>query len=883
MSKSVTCVKFKLAYKRNNTGNTVDGVYLGTKVCDTVFVREWVQPYTIYNDHYYLAVPGGPNYNSRPLFYFTKPDYSSLPSSTSKQISNVLGQASQNFGVVENSVGYSVDSENCELPSAITAYQYYRDYSSEDSSKGSVSSSYSGYTAHCYYNGSEIGSSLNSEHKQAFASAQSAYKFEGWYVGGTKVTTTATSANIYVSGAWIYVKESYNQDVAAVAKFVARNKITYDANGGSPTPSVVYANDAGEVTLAAAPTKAGYNFAGWSIGGTLYAAGATYSLSSDETATAVWVGSKGVTTSYVLPSSPQEVAGQTLSISVSMTGSASQGASGGTEGKTVTVSAPASGVGVAFQSWDVSGVTVSQSALLNPTIAFTMPDAAVSLAAYYELKTITVSKGVDSHSTCAVAQGDYVQMLDPSTSQAWQGDIHYGDTVLFVAPEPLTGYTFSGWYANGSKIEGAGRSFTREMKADEAIVAKYAITLTFGKSEADETSGYFSVGGTDYATQTSVAKAGCELGSTIEISATATQGYFGGWKVDGASDISDLFQTETIVVEATSLVNTHSYVAQFVTTQPTFTVTCESVNNNGQGDSGGTIGELALSAGDGIAPGDETTTEDDDVVVSSVTPYTITGFRAVTLVATPATGSGALPLFSLVEVTGTSPNETETDMGDVREVRISKSRKFRARWGHKASVQVVVSVDDDLRGIAYVGPSAGVTSMTDEQNNTVTVTAIPSNGYKFVGWYIGVIDDGEWTWDETSALASTDARYSFDLTNTAGYGLQARFDVDAHAIFAWEGSSDNKTMEWRSKVYVLPKPFDPVSARVDATGYPVTLTVGTYSSPSAVPERDHVLSIANQDGRRLARMRPERFMRVAVESAHEVDAIVVGTNMAEVN
>ena len=112
------------------------------------------------------------------------------------------------------------------------------------------------------------------------------------------------------------------------------------------------------------------------------------------------------------------------------------------------------------------------------------------------------------------------------------------------------------------------------------------------------------------------------------------------------------------------------------------------------------------------------------------------------------------------------------------------------------------------------------------------------------------------------------------------------------AIFLWGGSGEPKKLTWTSKVYVTPRPFDPVAARVDAAGYPVDLTVRTYSSPdnaNPLPVRDHALTSQNplavqsQDGRRLPRMRPERYLRVSVESYHEVDAVVVGTNMAEMN
>ena len=256
--------------------------------------------------------------------------------------------------------------------------------------------------------------------------------------------------------------------------------------------------------------------------------------------------------------------------------------------------------------------------------------------------------------------------------------------------------------------------------------------------------------------------------------------------------------------------------------------------------------------------------------------YTVSGFRSVTLVTSPD-ATNPLPLLDVVEVFGSYPTETEESLGDVRVVRVSKNRKFRAKWGTPA--KYTVSVSAEANGMAYVGDLSGVTELTVGQGNTVTVNAVPLNGYRFDGWYVG-----------EQRIDGAGSSYTF--VPTANIALQARFTDDVAAIFLWEGSDDPKRMTWTSKVYVTSRPFDPVAARVDAAGYPVDLTVRTYSSPdkaNPLPVCDHALTSQNplavqsQDGRRLPRMRPERYLRVSVESYHEVDAIVVGTNMAEVN
>lgn len=647
--------------------------------------------------------------------------------------------------------------------------------------------------------------------------------------------------------------------------------LTYDANGGTPVPASQTAY--GDTTLASAPTKTGYAFVGWDIGGTVYSAGATYNLTEDATATAVWTGNKTVTTGYSLPAGAPLVDGnpQTPSVTYTMTGTQT-----GTEGKTVTATAQTSGlVGIVFSSWSVSGVAV-QDQTANP-LTFTMPDAAVSLVATYELKPLTVTHKVDDASEYATDEQTSAYIDYGGGDHGDITDAVYGDTAVFEAPAPRSdsNFMFDGWYdASGTRLA-TTRTYTVVLTGDLALAAKYAIPVTIGKNEAADCAGMFSVNDTEYETQTSITLTR-PLGSVLHVSATATSGYFGGWQVDGVTDgetppspvVSDIFAEDDIVVAAIrsgsagayTYVDSRSYVAQFVATAPEFTVLCESVKNNEQ--DAGNAGTLVVT-GEGVTEG-------------TGGAYTVSGFRAVTLVTSPDATS-PLPLLDVVEVFGSYPTETEESLGDVRVVRVSKNRKFRAKWGTPA--KYTVSVSAEANGMAYVGDLSGVTEQTVDQGSSVTVNAVPLNGYRFDGWYVG-----------EQRIDGAGSSYSF--VPTADISLQARFTDDVAAIFLWEGSDEPKKLTWTSKVYVTPRPFDPVAARVDAAGYPVDLTVRTYSSPdkaNLLPVRDHALTSQNplavqsQDGRRLPRMRPERYLRVSVESYHEVDAVIVGTNMAEVN
>ncbi|MDR0635496.1 MAG: InlB B-repeat-containing protein [Treponema sp.] len=80
-----------------------------------------------------------------------------------------------------------------------------------------------------------------------------------------------------------------------------RYTVTYDANGGSGTaPSSQTVNSGTAITLAGGSglTKAGYTFSGWNTSasgtGTLYAAGASFTVTADITLYATWIVASGI-------------------------------------------------------------------------------------------------------------------------------------------------------------------------------------------------------------------------------------------------------------------------------------------------------------------------------------------------------------------------------------------------------------------------------------------------------------------------------------------------------------------------------------------------------------------------------------------------------------
>ena len=119
------------------------------------------------------------------------------------------------------------------------------------------------------------------------APTRTGYIFNGWY-------DAATGGNQYYNANCVSQRFMGYCDITLYAQWTANTyTIAYNANGGDNTPDSTAATYDVAVTLAAAPTRTGYTFAGWKVGDTTYNASASViNLSSTNgatvTATAQW-------------------------------------------------------------------------------------------------------------------------------------------------------------------------------------------------------------------------------------------------------------------------------------------------------------------------------------------------------------------------------------------------------------------------------------------------------------------------------------------------------------------------------------------------------------------------------------------------------------------
>jgi uncharacterized repeat protein (TIGR02543 family) len=249
---------------------------------------------------------------------------------------------------------------------------------------------------------------------------KSGYVFGGWSTSATSttaVTSYSTSSNKVFYAIWTPIDYTF----------------TYALNGGTsllPTQSSLRIYNS--FTLAATPTRANYNFAGWSNGSTTYGALATYSITASTptstTLTAQWT--PIYTLNYVLNGSPSVVTGGGLYDS----------------GTVLSLAAAPSFTGYNFNGWlDSYGTTRAAGT------DFTIVENSVLQARWTAIPySVTYNLG------------------GATGTLPLQSSLTIGQSFL-VAPTPSrAGYNFEGWN-NGSETFTAGSTY---------VIASSNVTLT---------------------------------------------------------------------------------------------------------------------------------------------------------------------------------------------------------------------------------------------------------------------------------------------------------------------------------------------------------------------------------------------------------------------
>ena len=522
----------------------------------------------------------------------------------------------------------------------------------------------------------------------------------------------------------------------------------------------------------------------------------------------------------------------------------------------------------------------------------------------------SVTRKIDAPSSSAIS--DFRALVYDPTDEEWAdinvlssrgGKVRYNETVRLVKTVE-SGFIFDGFYANGDKItaevqhddDGDYDYVTYVVRGPVEFIAKAAVSVKMavehwdnrpsGSTPAAENTSVISVDGEEAASHDLTVVLGDTINYAVVFGNIANIPGVSKWKFDAWYAATDTehdspleFPSEDAAFAPTAALD---IVARVVADEIVniFTVGFKTV------DADGVVTQVSAN-GDWVdsnpASASKTVNESGKVELTYV------GTKSVELTLGEAVTSGG-KAFAFTEVKRVkNDGVTEELFSSDLAFRLLTNRSLSlvAYYGEAGNRTIGVALANDsdrtMGTVAIVAVSEGTIEEGDQSatvpvGQTITFRAIPSNGYRFAGWFYSAAHDGNPKYAATEVTA----------TVVANRTLYALFVQDTHAVYEWEGRNENKMMTWRSKVYVAQIPFNPSAIRVDATdsrgrGTAVNrVEVGMMSSPDAAPAQSGLTVLQNMPNyvaRRLPKRRPERYLYVEVQNDAEVDRIIVGTSM----
>ena len=755
---------------------------------------------------------------------------------------------------------------------------------------------------------------------------RSSYKFLGWsttaaranaglidYNPGDNFVRTAT----ITAGQTIYLYASWKQYT-----------LTYDANGGTPTPAAKLGY--GNITLAAAPAKSGLTFGGWLIGSSTYMASSTYNLTEDVTAVAQW-SNCSVTVS-------KSVSAGLLSLVRVSDGSVVATESDGVLSFVGAAEAYRVACALGDEKPDVLYVATGIAGLTDNTIQATdgsvlSYEFVLTPKSLYEIRLAASADG--SLAVTSPAEPDY----DDSGTAKYAAGRNVVVTATPNAGRELQKFIIENLATHESsertQIENNQLTLSN-ISADYLVTAVYEM-IDYSLSATVDSP---SVG----ALTVEVSAGSAHYGDTVTFTATPASGYsFEGWYLDGEPvDGAGAEYSPTVVSDLALVAKAKVAVALDIDAE---TGTSASLTVNGaayvpQTPVDVTLGDslsFALSIATGYFDAWYSVVEGSRVLTPYDTSETITPTANTSLVAVVAadapqrsatfdikndeggasvsaaagdvtllpapdsssvvdgklvftyTGTKKVRVTCAASIEGRGLSEpiafTKATLNDVD---YSENREFdlvvngaielTLWYGSTGSRTVTIGYTDgsDMT-MGEILADGGTDPVTKPRGQKVAIFAAPKNGYTFIGWFSSLTAQGDPLFD---------GEPSFEIVVSTNVALYARFAQNDHSICEWEGSKTPKALVWRSKTYAASKPFNPSACRVDGLGYPpsklVELTVDMFSAPdvNAKPTASTTLTnIADQDARRLPVRRMERYMQVQIKANVEIDTLLVGTSM----
>ncbi|MCL2688346.1 MAG: InlB B-repeat-containing protein [Chitinispirillia bacterium] len=356
--------------------------------------------------------------------------------------------------------------------------------------------------------------------------ARSGFTFDGWFTaatGGTAVTTsTVFTANATIWARWTAIPAN-------------TFTITFNANGGTVTPTSAITGTNGRLTSLPAPTRSGNTFSGWftaQTGGTEVTTNTVFTSNST-----IWARWTAIPT-FTLTVNRNPTAG----------GNVSQSAQSNiTAGTQVTITAnPAQGY--TFNNWTITGTgtianasSASTSVTVNGNVTVTANFTQIPVQPTNF--TLTINRNPTAGGTVTPASGGS----------------HAAGTPVNISAAAATGYTFSNWTVTGS---GATIANSNSAATTVTLTANAVITANFTQIPVQPTNFTLIINRSPTAGGTVVPSSGQShpAGTPVNISADAATGYtFVNWTITGSgaaiANVSLAATTVTLTANATITAN----------------------------------------------------------------------------------------------------------------------------------------------------------------------------------------------------------------------------------------------------------------------------------------------------------------------------------------
>jgi hypothetical protein len=401
------------------------------------------------------------------------------------------------------------------------------------------------------------------------------YTFSQWTVNGTAQTAGLKSITFTMPAAAVTAAAQYTLNTYPLTvQSTPLTGLSIGSNTGDSGTTNYTASGVGygtSVNLQAPATDpTGYTFSKWTVNGTAQTAGLK-SITFTMAAAATTAVAQYTLNTYTLTVQSTPPTGVVVTSSSADGGKTNYSVSSVGYGTSITLAAPATDpAGYTFSQWTVNGT--AQTAGLK-SITFTMPAAAVTVAAQYTLNTYTLTVQSTPPTGVVIASSG----ADGGTTNYTVSSVGYGTSVNLAAPatDPA-GYAFSKWTVNGTAQTAGQKTIAFTMTSTTTASAQYTVNFYALTVQSTPLTGVAiaSSGGEGGKTNYTISSLAYGLSVTLAAPATDPAGYtFSQWTMNGTAQTAGLksitFTMPAAATTAAAQYTLNTYALTVQSTPPT--------------------------------------------------------------------------------------------------------------------------------------------------------------------------------------------------------------------------------------------------------------------------------------------------------------------------